>query len=99
MSNIRQFANPWRDKLRSRSFREAVSPRVIQLKAAGISHQYRTPVLPGGIYFPQMERFAWLKAIVENRRTIFKLVREGFAGGLLAATPSIAAPVIAERRN
>jgi hypothetical protein len=46
-----------------------------------------------------MERFAWLKAIVENRPTIFKLVREGFAGGLLAATPSIAAPVIAERRN
>jgi len=52
-----------------------------------------------GIYFPQMGRFAWLKAIVENRRTIFRLVREGFAGGLLAATPSIAAPVVAERRN
>jgi hypothetical protein len=24
-----------------------------------------------GIYFPQMGRFAWLKSILENRRTIF----------------------------
>jgi len=32
-----------------------------------------------GIYFPQMGRFAWLKLISENRRTISGLVREGFA--------------------
>jgi radical SAM superfamily enzyme YgiQ (UPF0313 family) len=32
-----------------------------------------------GIYFPQMGRFAWLKVISENRRTIWKLVREGFS--------------------
>lgn len=31
-----------------------------------------------GIYFPMMQRFAWLRAIAENRRTIFKLVRQGF---------------------
>ena len=43
-----------------------------------------------GIYFPQMGRFAWLKAILENRRTIFKLVRQGFGGGLHAAVPSVA---------
>ena len=30
-----------------------------------------------GIYFPQMGRFAWVKTIAENRRTIFGLVREG----------------------
>lgn len=35
-----------------------------------------------GIYFPQMNRWAWLKAVLQNRRTIFKLVRSGFAGGL-----------------
>src|SRR5215470_12040708 len=32
-----------------------------------------------GIYFPQMSRFAWLKLIFQNRRTIFGLVKGGFA--------------------
>jgi radical SAM superfamily enzyme YgiQ (UPF0313 family) len=32
-----------------------------------------------GIYFPQMGVLAWLKLISENRRTIYSLVREGFA--------------------
>jgi len=32
-----------------------------------------------GIYFPQMGMLAWLKLISENRRTIYSLVREGFA--------------------
>ena len=27
-----------------------------------------------------MGRFAWLKVVVENRRTIFKLVKEAFFG-------------------
>jgi len=31
-----------------------------------------------GIYFPMMGRFAWLKVISENRRTIFKLTKEAF---------------------
>lgn len=31
-----------------------------------------------GIYFPQMGRFAWVKVIAQNRRTIFRLVKEGF---------------------
>jgi radical SAM superfamily enzyme YgiQ (UPF0313 family) len=34
-----------------------------------------------GIYFPQMSRFAWLKLITQNRRTIFGLVKEGFTAG------------------
>ena len=37
-----------------------------------------------GIYFSQMGRFAWLKIALENRRTIVKLVRQGFGGGLTA---------------
>jgi hypothetical protein len=31
-----------------------------------------------GIYFPQMGRLAWVRVITQNRRTIFKLVKEGF---------------------
>jgi radical SAM superfamily enzyme YgiQ (UPF0313 family) len=31
-----------------------------------------------GIYFPQMGRFAWAGVISQNRRVIFKLIREGF---------------------
>ncbi len=31
-----------------------------------------------GIYFPQMGVKAWLKMVVQNRRTIFELIREGF---------------------
>jgi hypothetical protein len=33
-----------------------------------------------GIYFPMMGRMAWLKVVAQNRRTIFKLVRESFFG-------------------
>jgi radical SAM superfamily enzyme YgiQ (UPF0313 family) len=40
-----------------------------------------------GIYFPQMGRFAWLKTILENRRTILKLIRQAFGAG-----PRITAP-------
>ena len=32
-----------------------------------------------GIYFPQMGPLAWIKLIYQNRRTIFSLVKEGFA--------------------
>ena len=49
-----------------------------------------------GIYFPQMGRFAWLKTILENRRTIFKLIKQGFGGGLQAAVPSVATPPVSE---
>jgi len=31
-----------------------------------------------GIYFPQIGRFAWIKTILENRRTILKLIKHGF---------------------
>src|ERR1700687_3734481 len=32
-----------------------------------------------GIYFPQMGRFAWAKTILENRRTIYSLIKEAFS--------------------
>jgi radical SAM superfamily enzyme YgiQ (UPF0313 family) len=31
-----------------------------------------------GIYFPQMGKWQWVKLIAQNRRTIFKLIAEGF---------------------
>jgi hypothetical protein len=31
-----------------------------------------------GIYFPMLGRFAWVKVISQNRRTIFKLAKEAF---------------------
>jgi radical SAM superfamily enzyme YgiQ (UPF0313 family) len=33
-----------------------------------------------GIYFPMMGKFAWLRVVSENRRTIFKLVKEAVFG-------------------
>ena len=33
-----------------------------------------------GIYFPMMGRLAWLKVIAQNRRTIFKLVKQSLFG-------------------
>ena len=43
-----------------------------------------------GIYFPQMGPWAWLKVIAQNRRTIFKLMKEGFTGrrGVLDRIPA-----------
>jgi radical SAM superfamily enzyme YgiQ (UPF0313 family) len=52
-----------------------------------------------GIYFPQMGRFAWLKTILENRRTIFKLIKQGFGGGLHAAVPSVATQPVTEQQD
>ncbi|HEY6465795.1 MAG TPA: radical SAM protein [Candidatus Acidoferrales bacterium] len=43
-----------------------------------------------GIYFPQMGRFAWLKIAIEHRRTIFKLIKQGFRGGLHSAAAPVA---------
>jgi hypothetical protein len=54
-----------------------------------------------GIYFPQMGRFAWFKTILENRRTILKLIRQGFRGDLHAPAPeaSVATGPIAQPPN
>jgi hypothetical protein len=33
-----------------------------------------------GIYFPQLRPWAWVKVIAQNRRTIFRLVKEAITG-------------------
>ena len=51
-----------------------------------------------GISFPQMGRFAWVKTILENWRTILRLIRQGFGPGLDAAVPSVATEPVTKRR-
>ncbi len=41
-----------------------------------------------GIYFPMLGKMAWLKVIAQNRRTIFKLIREGFKPGAWRGAPA-----------
>jgi radical SAM superfamily enzyme YgiQ (UPF0313 family) len=41
-----------------------------------------------GIYFPQLGRFAWIRTIAQNRRTIFRLVKEALGAWRLARSQS-----------
>jgi radical SAM superfamily enzyme YgiQ (UPF0313 family) len=83
------------------------SPQAIEHAVDSLNHEplgYRINVLISrlcfrGIYFPQMGRFAWAKSLYENRRTIFKLVRQGFGGGLHAPAPVVAAQPFTVERN
>jgi radical SAM superfamily enzyme YgiQ (UPF0313 family) len=45
-----------------------------------------------GIYFPMLGRFAWLKVISENRRTIFKLGSQGFQAWWNSKSKPVPAP-------
>src|ERR1700722_140931 len=64
---------------------KSYSPEAIGKTGDSMSHKavgYRINILIArlcfrGIYFPSMGRFAWLKAIAENRKTILKLIRAG----------------------
>jgi hypothetical protein len=83
------------------------SPQAIEKAVDALNHKplgYRINILIArlcfrGIYFPQMGRFAWVKTILENRRTILKLIRQGFGTGLHAAAPSVATQSVVEQQN
>jgi radical SAM superfamily enzyme YgiQ (UPF0313 family) len=83
------------------------SPEAIEKAVDSLNHEplgYRINILIArlcfrGIYFPQMGRFAWVKTILENRRTIFKLVRQGLGAGLHAAAPSAVPRVVTEQQH
>jgi hypothetical protein len=74
------------------------SPEAIEKAVDSLNHKalgYRINIFIArmcfrGIYFPQMGRFAWVKSLFENRRTIYKLVKQGFGAGLNAAAPAVA---------
>ena len=86
---------------------ELVGPQAIEKAVDALNHKplgYRINILIArlcfrGIYFPQMGRFAWVKTILENRRTILKLIRQGFGAGLHAAAPSVAIQSVTEQQN
>src|SRR5450432_977639 len=81
------------------------SPEAIEKAVDSLNHKplgYRINILIArlcfrGIYFPSMGRFAWVKTIIENRRTIIKLIRQGVGGGLHAAAPSAPSQAVAQR--
>jgi hypothetical protein len=45
-----------------------------------------------GIYFPQMGRWDWMKVALQNRRTIFKLVRSAFGVAMKSRKKAAALP-------
>jgi len=65
---------------------QAYSPEALAKAVESLSDQplgYRINIFLArlcfrGIYFPMLGKMAWAKVIAQNRRTIFKLVREGF---------------------
>jgi radical SAM superfamily enzyme YgiQ (UPF0313 family) len=66
---------------------KSYSPEAIANAVASVAHKplgYRVNILISrlcfrGIYFPQMGRFAWVKTITQNGRTILSLIKEAFA--------------------
>jgi len=74
------------------------SPQAIYAAVTSLEYKplaYRINILIArlcfrGIYFPSMGRFAWVKVASQNRRIIFKLIKEGFAKwrGVTVKAPS-----------
>jgi len=86
---------------------KSYSPEAIEKAVDSLSHKplgYRINIFIArmcfrGIYFPQMGRFAWVKSILENRRTILKLISQGLRGGLHAAAPSVVSQPVTGQQN
>jgi radical SAM superfamily enzyme YgiQ (UPF0313 family) len=82
------------------------NPEAIEKAVESLNHKplgYRINILIArlcfrGIYFTQMGRLAWLKAALENRRIIRKLLWQGFTAGLHAPAPSVVAEALIEQR-
>src|SRR5271167_1006952 len=80
----------------NRGWAEAYSPEALAAAVESLNDQplgYRVNIFLAricfrGIYFPMMGKMAWLKVIAQNRRTIFKLVREGFKAGAWRGAPA-----------
>ncbi len=84
---------------------QAYSPEALAQAVESLSDQplgYRVNIFLArlcfrGIYFPMLGKMAWVKVIAQNRRTIFKLVREGFKPnawrGAPARVPAVPVPL------
>jgi radical SAM superfamily enzyme YgiQ (UPF0313 family) len=99
---LRMSIDEAHDEVR-KGWASSYSPEAIEKAVDALGHKplgYRINIFIArlcfrGIYFPQMGRFAWVKTIVENRKTIYKLVKQGFGGGLHSVVPGVAtAPVV-----
>lgn len=66
------------------AWESSYSPEAIAAAVESMSHRPLGPRLGlfmgrlffRGIYFPQMNKWAWLKLVAQNRRTIYKLAKE-----------------------
>jgi radical SAM superfamily enzyme YgiQ (UPF0313 family) len=80
----------------NRGWAEAYSPEALAAAVESLNDQplgYRVNIFLAricfrGIYFPMLGKMAWVKVIAQNRRTIFKLVREGFKPGAWRGSPA-----------
>jgi radical SAM superfamily enzyme YgiQ (UPF0313 family) len=80
----------------NKGWAEAYSPSALTAAVESLNDQplgYRVNIFLAricfrGIYFPMMGKMAWLKVIAQNRKTIFKLVREGFKAGAWKGAPA-----------
>jgi radical SAM superfamily enzyme YgiQ (UPF0313 family) len=80
----------------NRGWAEAYSPKALAHAVESLNDQplgYRVNIFLAricfrGIYFPMMGKMAWVKVIAQNRRTIFKLVWEGFKPGAWRGAPA-----------
>ena len=75
---------------------QAYSPKALAQAVDSLSDQplgYRINIFIArlcfrGIYFPMMGKMSWLKVVAQNRKTIYKLVREGFKPGAWKGAPA-----------
>jgi radical SAM superfamily enzyme YgiQ (UPF0313 family) len=82
------------------------SPEAIAHAVNSLGHKevgYRINILVSrlcfrGIYFPQMGPLAWLKVIAQNRRSIFEVIKDGFADWCNGFKKNRVIPSIADRR-
>jgi radical SAM superfamily enzyme YgiQ (UPF0313 family) len=80
---------------------EAYSPQALEHAVDSLADQplgYRINIFLArlcfrGIYFPMMGKMAWVKVVMENRRTIFKLAKEAIFGGGPVQSKNPALPV------
>ncbi len=80
----------------NRGWAEAYSPEALAAAVDSLRDQplgYRVNIFLArlcfrGIYFPMMGKRAWVKMLAQNRRTVFKLVREGFKAGAWRGAPA-----------
>ena len=82
------------------------SPEAIGQAMNSLGHKevgYRINILVSrlcfrGIYFPQMGLLAWLKVIAQNRRSIFRVIKDGFGDWCNGFKKNRVIPSIADRR-